>query len=668
MTRVPATANDSQLQAILKGSDHRRTSPLATSNSEFYQALLATAPIHDFGKFAHSLSLEHLAPVLTRRESVSRRDHATDDDRRQLSENKSEPAQRGTDALDEEVDEAASEVKGSQVKRRSPEFILAVESSTPLVPDPFSRIIRRENLDLRTAADLRRDKVVAAVEGARSEPSLLGLLDNPTNVRIPVVQPSDVTLVPQVTPEQAAVAIPLEPAVRSEGLPSADRVAKQIFENRGANPATVSETQEPTMGKISLDHPDWKAAPSAEPAVELTPAATAAVRDLLEGKSDLSASKEAPERPPGPAAGVLLDPRFGETVDAPQQKPRIDSALVRENPAVDLDTIDVGRVDEPAGDVAADETVVVSFKADAPVVQKNDRFIARGNRRSSFRDDGSDAAIGNRPGVQEPIDARPERPANLKLTGEAAKYSLDEIPFLPSAQRMVAQSSIVATAGTGFPATAQGAEIALELPGRLDGTSTTTNQNLLLSTATPTVGTSPWLTNGVSGQESTAVEGQVAGTERTRAPGRLLNQVAHALKQVPAGDSTMRLQLNPMELGQLMIEISFRDGVMHGRLRAEQGPTLRMLQEGLEGLRTRLSDQGIVVQTLEVELGQQGDFTQQHQHRSFAQSQEFGHQRQSNGFFSGDGQSTRRLPPNPEPEMDPNSQPVDGRWAVNVVV
>ncbi|MDP1564475.1 MAG: flagellar hook-length control protein FliK [Pirellulaceae bacterium] len=658
MTRVPATANDSQLQAILKGSDHRRTAALATSNSDFYQTLLATAPINDFGKFASSLSLEYLAPALTTPESSSRRDPREDEDRRPVPTNDTDPANRDTAAPETERDGAISEPKHSHVKQRFPEAALAVEPAAPSIADPFSQIIRRDNLDLRPATDLRRDKLAAAVEASRPEPSLLGLADKPEKVRIPNVQPSEVEAVTQVPPDQVAVAIPLEPAVRSEGFPSADRVAKQILETRAADPAAVSETHEQTVGKISLDNPDWKAVPAAEAAVELTPAATAAARKVLEGKSDLTASKEVYERAPVPVADSLLNPRIRETaVDEPQQKTRIEPVLVTtENSAVAVD---------------AEETVEISFKADAPVVQKSDRFVTRGNRRSSFRDEGLDAAIGNRPGAQEPSDAiyaRPERPANLKLAGDAANYSLDEIPFLPSAQRVVAQSSIVAMAAAGLRATAHASEIALELPGRLDGSFPATNQTLSASTATPTVGSSPWVTRAFSAEDATAVEGQVAGTDRTPVPSRLLNQVAHALKQVPAGDSTMRLQLNPMELGQLMIEISFRDGVMHGRLRAEQGPTLRMLQEGLEGLRTRLSDQGIVVQTLEVELGQQGDFTQQHQHRSSSQSQEFGQQRQSNGYFTGEGQPVRRSKPDKQPDITPTSTHIDGRWAVNVVI
>jgi hypothetical protein len=320
----------------------------------------------------------------------------------------------------------------------------------------------------------------------------------------------------------------------------------------------------------------------------------------------------------------------------------------------------------------AEETIEISFKSDAPVVQKPDRLAARENRRRVARDEGRKRSIGQRPGFQEPshgVATRADRSTNVKPVGAGAGYSLDEIPVPPLAQRTVVQAGQTAAAATalGLPGTELSAEIALEMPGQLDAFLT---PNASAGPTPNSVATSASVGSTVAGALATvdvsaSADGQLTNLERTQVPNRVLNQVAQALKQVPAGNSTMRLQLNPVELGQVMIEISFRDGVMHGKLRAEHGPTLRLLQEGIEGLRARLNEQGIVVQALEVELGKDGDFAQQ---RSFSQSQEFGQQRQSNGYFTGEGLPVRRSTPEKQPDITSTSTPIDGRWAVNVIV
>jgi hypothetical protein len=164
-----------------------------------------------------------------------------------------------------------------------------------------------------------------------------------------------------------------------------------------------------------------------------------------------------------------------------------------------------------------------------------------------------------------------------------------------------------------------------------------------------------------------AVSAELNATGRVVADA-VLYQVTQTLRQVPAGDSTMRLQLNPLELGQLEIEISFRNGVMMGKIRAEQGQTWKLLQEGLEGLRSRLHEHGIVVQSLEVELGQPGDFSQQS--RQSPQHFDLGQQRQSSGYFSEEGPGRKR-PRAANPDAEPNSRATkssNGGWAVNVVV
>ncbi len=160
----------------------------------------------------------------------------------------------------------------------------------------------------------------------------------------------------------------------------------------------------------------------------------------------------------------------------------------------------------------------------------------------------------------------------------------------------------------------------------------------------------------------------VRSTERNL-PTQVINKVARALQKAVPGDSTIRLQLNPIELGNLSIEISFVNGVMSGKLKAQSAQTMQLLQEGLDGLKTRLAEHGISIENLDIELGSQSDFSRgsdQRQAQSFEQQQG-----RSAGFFSDSDSSGQRRQPKPNVNQTPEpKQPIDndGRWAVDVVV
>lgn len=230
------------------------------------------------------------------------------------------------------------------------------------------------------------------------------------------------------------------------------------------------------------------------------------------------------------------------------------------------------------------------------------------------------------------------------------------MPMLPSGQRIWMQTGQGSTEGL----------MAAASPSVAGGETTAAFGN----DSNPTLST-------VTSGNTTAARDQAAMGSKTQAatppslppgvPSRVLSQVANALRQVPAGDSTIRLQLNPVELGQLEIQISFRNGSMHGKLRAEQGQTVTLLQEGLEGLKTRLQEQGIVVQTLEVELGQQSDFAQQ-QNRQFANAEDYRQQRQQQGYFANGSRRSSSVDRAESTPPESAARQNQGAWAVNVVV
>ncbi|GAA4424770.1 flagellar hook-length control protein FliK [Bremerella cremea] len=86
---------------------------------------------------------------------------------------------------------------------------------------------------------------------------------------------------------------------------------------------------------------------------------------------------------------------------------------------------------------------------------------------------------------------------------------------------------------------------------------------------------------------------------------RLINRVARAVESTPPGQS-IKIRLNPSELGQLKVEIKVEDGNMIAKIEAENASTRQVLLDNLPQLRERLAESNINVQQFEVELmGQQ---------------------------------------------------------------
>lgn len=282
------------------------------------------------------------------------------------------------------------------------------------------------------------------------------------------------------------------------------------------------------------------------------------------------------------------------------------------------------------------------------------------------------APVGNSTTEQSSVIVSP-------VTRAVPQLSLGELSLAPAAARALSESglgvapssTVVGTSGvaTGTTEAAMSTMLGVDKPATAPSTPANAPDGPRVTIVDPAPsdlsavvsvqrGDRP-ATNDISGTP------ELAGSLRTL-PARVMNQVAEAMRQAPNGDSTMRLQLNPVDLGQLSIEISFRDGVMHGKLRAEQGQTFKLLQDGLDGLKARLSEQGIVVQALEVELGQQGDFSQQS--GSFSPGPDFGRQRSGRGYFAADGSARRLAPADRDAAIQPTPRDTSGQWAVNVIV
>jgi flagellar hook-length control protein FliK len=104
-----------------------------------------------------------------------------------------------------------------------------------------------------------------------------------------------------------------------------------------------------------------------------------------------------------------------------------------------------------------------------------------------------------------------------------------------------------------------------------------------------------------------------AETQPTMDRVRFVQRVERAFAAVGNRGGSIRLRLNPPELGSLQLEITVRKGVMKARVETETPAAKNLLMDNLSLLRDRLAQQDIQVQQFDVELMDrgQGGFTGQ---------------------------------------------------------
>jgi flagellar hook-length control protein FliK len=96
---------------------------------------------------------------------------------------------------------------------------------------------------------------------------------------------------------------------------------------------------------------------------------------------------------------------------------------------------------------------------------------------------------------------------------------------------------------------------------------------------------------------------QAKAWEKVAAP-KLLSQVQEALlKDLGQGRKQMTLDLDPANLGKLQVMLQVKDKDVHAILRADDPETAKMLTAQIDTIKKSLEDQGLKVQSLEVQTG-----------------------------------------------------------------
>lgn len=83
---------------------------------------------------------------------------------------------------------------------------------------------------------------------------------------------------------------------------------------------------------------------------------------------------------------------------------------------------------------------------------------------------------------------------------------------------------------------------------------------------------------------------------------RFQHRIDKAFELASQRDGEIRLRLSPPQLGSLKVELKLDGEVMHARLETETDAARQLIVDSLPGLRDRLAEQGIRIETFEVDL------------------------------------------------------------------
>ncbi|MCR5813965.1 MAG: flagellar hook-length control protein FliK [Desulfovibrio sp.] len=106
--------------------------------------------------------------------------------------------------------------------------------------------------------------------------------------------------------------------------------------------------------------------------------------------------------------------------------------------------------------------------------------------------------------------------------------------------------------------------------------------------------------------ERAAMANQLSGQMTQDLSQRLVSQVENGLfSTLRNGASRLELQLHPQELGALTISLVARNGEVSAHIRADNAETVTLLSQQAELIKSHLEEQGVKVDSIEVELTEQ---------------------------------------------------------------
>jgi len=81
-----------------------------------------------------------------------------------------------------------------------------------------------------------------------------------------------------------------------------------------------------------------------------------------------------------------------------------------------------------------------------------------------------------------------------------------------------------------------------------------------------------------------------------------MERLTELVQSAEAGDQKLQVRLTPPQLGSLNIEVTKVDGVVTAKLEVQSAAAQQVLLEHLTGLKESLSQQGNVVERIEIQV------------------------------------------------------------------
>ncbi len=216
------------------------------------------------------------------------------------------------------------------------------------------------------------------------------------------------------------------------------------------------------------------------------------------------------------------------------------------------------------------------------------------SRKPSAQRDQGKSADPHRTAETDKTDANTRAPAAMP-NGDMTAHAVDSVPDLPLPSAAMADEAARAETGDAQ------AKTVLEPNPRAAAAAERLSDHLL-----PRGGSRP----------DTA--GEMSHADQTR----LIQRVARAIEAAPQRGGLIRLRLSPPELGSVQMEVTLHKGVLSARLETETPTARAVLLDNLPQLRERLAEQGLRVESFEVDVSRRDTGDSQHQPHDFRESTE----------------------------------------------
>jgi flagellar hook-length control protein FliK len=283
-----------------------------------------------------------------------------------------------------------------------------------------------------------------------------------------------------------------------------------------------------------------------------------------------------------PLVSISAHARGTKSVEAAVLPPVVTDAVV----AADAAPAEAGTA--PIITVAPATAATVTTDRVAPIVLPSSPALPDGDVDPAL----VEAAIAAAP------ETVPARPAAATTTTRPAVHAVDTAPDVVAEKAPAAEEQSTVARPAANPTTDAPVQSAAPAD-RHEGSSTGSGQGGRLDLqvqAAPRTAEAP----------PDAVETPVAVIDRERVE-RLAEGLAARLKVSHAADGArIRMQLEPRELGEVVVRLEIRNGIAHAHLIAESADAGTALQASLSDLRASLADRGLQLDSVSIRVAGEG--------------------------------------------------------------